>query len=76
MEHINLTRNQITLQYFHTKSNHPPKVIKQRLSDHSSNETIFNQSKIPFQKAFNNESGYQKSLPYNPTTMKNGPKNQ
>ena len=70
------------LQYIHTKSNHPPNVIKQipktieqRLSNHSSNETIFNQSKIPFEKALN-ESGYQETLSYNPTTMENRPKNR
>ena len=70
------------LQYIHTKSNHPPNVIKQipktieqRLSNHSSNETIFNQSKVPFEKALN-ESGYQETLSYNPTTMENRPKNR
>ena len=48
-------------QYIHKQSNHAaniidkiPKSIEKRLSDHSSNETVFNQSKAPYEKALKN----------------------
>ena len=51
-------------QYIHTKSNHPPNIIKQiptmvakRLSRLSSNEEIFNNQKEKYEKALE-ESGY------------------
>ena len=76
----NTHTGQIKYQEFEQKNVtfHQPffsKTIEQRLSNHSSNETIFNQSKIPFKKALN-ESGYQETLSYNPTTMENRPKNR
>ena len=65
------------LQYINTQSNHPPNVIKQiprtieqRLSDHSSNEEIFAQAKIPYEKALK-ESGYQQQLSFKPTKNTN-----
>lgn len=52
------------LLYVNTSSNHPPQIIKQlpsstaeRLSKHSSNEEIFNSSKLEYEKALK-ESGY------------------
>ena len=62
------------LQYINVSSNHPPNIIKQipktiekRLSDHSSNETMFNNAKAPYEKALK-DSGYRNpKLEYNPT---------
>ena len=52
--------------------NHPPNIIKQlpksveqRLSNHSSNETIFNEAAPPYEKAIS-EAGYDVILKYNP----------
>lgn len=65
------------LQYINTQSNHPPNVIKQiprtieqRLSNHSSNERIFDQAKQPYEKALK-ESGYNTKLTYQPTKASN-----
>ena len=61
------------IQYIHVQSNHPPNIIKQipktiekRISDHSSSETIFKDSLLPYEKALK-ESGYDMKLCYNPS---------
>ena len=58
------------LAYINVSSNHPPQVIKQlptslskRLSDNSTNETIFNEAKVEYEKALKN-SGYKENLIY------------
>lgn len=58
------------IQYIHTQSNHPPNVIKQipitieqRLSEHSSNEQIFNEVAPIYEKALK-ESGHDVKLQY------------
>ena len=58
------------IQYINTESNHPPNIIRQipktiekRLSEHSSNETIFNDAKPMYEKALK-ESGYDVELKY------------
>ena len=57
-----------TLQYIHKESNHPPYIIKQilmtietRLSNHSSNETVFRHAAEDYEKALK-ESGYNVTL--------------
>ena len=66
--------NDIT-SYIHKESNHPPNVIKQlpiaiekRVSELSSSEEIFNQSKGYYEKALEN-SGYNYELKYSPNTQ-------
>ena len=56
--------------YVHSKSNHPPSIIKElpnminrRLSSLSYDETVFNNSKAPYEEALRN-SGYPSSLSY------------
>ena len=68
-----------TLQYINTQSNHPPNVIRQipktieqRLSNHSSDEAIFNLAKLPYENALK-ESGYKVNLSYNPTDKEKTP---
>ena len=58
--------------YVHSKSNHPPNVIRnipkginQRLSEISSSQEIFDRAKMPYQKALN-DSGYSYNLHYSP----------
>jgi len=58
------------------QSNHPPNIIKQilksiekRLSDHSSNEMIFNHAKAPYENALK-DSEYEAMLSYNSTKEK------
>ena len=62
--------NKIT--YINVQSNHPPNIIKQlpktieqRLSNNSSNETIFNEAAPPYEKALS-EAGYDVKLKCNP----------
>ena len=59
------------LLYIHTSSDHPPQVIKQlpdsiseRLSKNSSNEQIFNSTKVEYEEALN-RNGYTTKLEYN-----------
>ena len=60
------------IQYINIESNHPPNIINQipktiekRLSDLSSNETIFNAAVPIYQKALK-DSGYKTNLKFNP----------
>ena len=60
------------LMYVNTSSNQPTQIIKQlpasinkRLSDNSSNENIFNESKEEYEKAVK-ENGYNKPLQFTP----------
>lgn len=60
------------IQYINTKSNHPPNIINQipktiekRLSEHSSNEQVFNETKHIYEKALQ-DAGHQTVLNYNP----------
>ena len=69
-----------TLQYIHKESNHPPYIIKQilmtietRLSNHSSNETVFRHAAEDYEKALK-KSGYNVKLQYKPTNQ--NPKNK
>ena len=64
-----------TLQYIHKESNHSPYIIKQitipiktRLSNHSSNETVFCHAAEDYEKALKN-SGYNVKLQYKPTNQ-------
>ena len=64
------------LMYVNTSSNHPQQVIKQlpasiskRLSDNSSNESIFKEAKVEYEKALK-ESGYKETLRYKPKQPK------
>ena len=66
-----------TLQYIHKESNHPPCIIRQlpitietRLSNHSSNETVFRHAAEDCEKALR-KSGYNVKLQYKPTNHKN-----
>ena len=66
-----------TLQYIHTKSNHPrniidqiPKTIENRLSKNSSNEKIFKDAAKSYEEALKN-SGYNCTLNFNPNANKN-----
>ena len=66
-----------TILYVHTKSNHPPNIIKQlptninkRLSDLSSSKREFDNAAPTYQKALHN-SGYKYQLEYQPPTEKN-----
>ena len=59
--------------YIYVKSDHPPSIIKQlpasverRISDLSSTEEIFNQSKRHYQEALD-KSGYKHQLSYKPS---------
>ena len=56
--------------YFHKQSNHPhnilkefPKSVKKRISDISSDENVFNNAKLRYEKALNN-SGFTKTFSY------------
>lgn len=58
--------------YIHTKSNHPPNIIKQlpknlskRISDISSSKEIFDKAALYYNNALQS-SGYKESLEYNP----------
>ena len=60
------------ISYINVQSNHPPNIIKQlpktieqRLSNNSSNETIFNEAAPLYEKALS-EAGYNVKLKYNP----------
>ena len=66
--------NKIT--YINVQSNHPPNISKQlpktlelRLSNNSSNETIFNEVAPLYEKALS-EAGYDVKLMYNPNKKK------
>ena len=59
--------------YVHSKSNHPPNIIKnipdsinRRLSDISSDEHVFNEAAAPYQEALR-KSGYTYSLKFKPS---------
>ena len=59
--------------YVHSKSNHPPNIIKnipdsinRRLSDISSDEHVFNEAAAPYQEALS-KSGYTYSLKFKPS---------
>ena len=61
------------IRYINTKSNHPKEILKNipqninnRLSRNSANETIFNESKQPYQDALK-ESGFDYSLKFDPS---------
>ena len=63
--------------YIHAESDHPPNIIKQlpiavekRLSDLSSSEDIFTQSKAYYQDVLA-RNGYKHKLKYNPSTTSN-----
>ena len=63
------------LQYIHKESNHPPYIIKQipitietRLSNYSSNETVFRHAAEDYEKALK-KSGYNIKLQYKPTNQ-------
>ena len=80
--HYHKPDNKITYRY--VQSNHPPntikqlpKTIEQRLSNNSSNETIFNEATPLYEKALS-EAGYNVKLKYNPnkkTKQKNRKRN-
>ena len=60
------------ISYINVQSNHPPNIIKQlpktieqRLSNNSSNETIFNKAAPLYEKVLS-EAGYDVKLKYNP----------
>ena len=64
--------------YIHAESDHPPNILKQlpkavekRISDLSSTEEIFEQSKQHYQNALT-KSGYKHTLKYNPTAPNPG----
>ena len=64
-----------TLQYTHKESNHPPNIIKQipipietRLSNHSSNETVFHHAAEDYEKALK-KSGYNAKIQYKSTNQ-------
>ena len=68
------TKPNSTLQYVHRESNHPPITAKnipaginKRLSSLSSDKASFDQAAPPYQKALD-ESGYNYTLHYEPTT--------
>ena len=70
--------------YVHTSSNHPPNILKQlpqsiaeRLTQNSSNEEVFNQTKPAYENALK-ESGYNANLPFKknqPIENRNRPRN-
>ena len=69
-------------QYVHASSNHPPSILRsipsninRRLSNISSDETVFNNTTQPYQTALNN-SGYTHQLSYNHGRQQNGPPNR
>ena len=69
MEHTNHIKNQ-KIQYIYKESNHPSYIIKQipitietRLSNHSSNETVFHHAVEDYKKALE-KSGYNVKLQY------------
>ncbi len=71
------TKPDTTLQYVHRESNHPPVTTKnipdginKRLSSLSSDKASFDQAAPPYQKALD-DSGYQYTLEYKPTTATN-----
>lgn len=71
-----------TPSYVHSKSNHPPNILKnipesinKRLSEISSNEKIFNEA-IPTYQAALDKSGYNFKLKYSPTKEKPQKKRQ
>ena len=60
------------LLYVHTLSNHPPQIIRQlplsineRSCNNSSNETVFESTKLEYQEALR-KSGYKSTLKYKP----------
>ena len=60
------------ISYINVQSNHPPNIIKQlpksieqRLSNNSSNETIFNEASPLYEKALS-EAAYDVKLKFNP----------
>ena len=68
--------------YIHKDSDHPPNIIKQlptavekRISDLSSSEEIFEQSKQHYQDALK-KSGYDNQLKYNPSTPSTSRRNR
>ena len=70
------------LLYINTASNHPPNIIKQlpetiseRLSRNSSDETIFNTCKRPYEEALK-KAGYKAELKYKPPRKKTTSKNR
>ena len=65
MELTSHTKNQIARYKPSTKHNQLPQSVKQRLSNNSSNETIFSEAAPPYEKAIS-EAGYDVILKYNP----------
>ena len=70
--HRDFTKPGQVLNYVHVHSNHPPVVTKNisegiayRLSVNSSNETLFNQAKGPYEEALK-RSGHTSNLSYKP----------
>ena len=68
--------------YIHAQSDHPPSIIKhlpmaveKRISDLSSSENIFEQSKQHYQGALT-KSGYKHQLKYNPSNSSNTRRNR
>ena len=70
------------LLYIHTSSNHPPQILKQlanaineRLSHNSSDEAVFNSTKIEYEDALK-KSGYKVNLKYTAKTTAKPKKNR
>ena len=68
--------------YVNIQSNHPPYIkktipqsVQSRLSTISSNETVFNEAKTPYENALHN-AGYRVNLSYDPTTTDANVRNQ
>ena len=64
-----------TIQYINTKSNHPksvinsvPKTVNDRLTRNSANEEVFNSAKQPYQDALD-QSGYKHKLKFDPVVQ-------
>ena len=73
-KHMPYTKPNNTPLYIHTKSNHPPVIIKnipesinKRLSDISSDKESFDRAAIPYQRALEH-SGYNYKLKFQPST--------
>ena len=76
-KHMPYTKPNNTPLYIHTKSNHPPTIIKnlpesvnKRLSDISSDKESFDRAATPYQRALNH-SGYNYQLNFRPSTSPN-----
>ena len=81
MEHFVPTKND-KLLYIHTSSKHPPQIIKQvsnpineYLNHNSSDEAIFNYTKVEYENALN-KSGYKVNPKYTAKTTDKPKKNR